>query len=87
MEKILDCLTRGLDLGTQPSWHQIAFALPLAFLAYTGLETVANLAEQARQVAGTPQSERLPAGAVDHAVVTGDHAEHGDQAEAVRHQG
>ena len=42
-------LTRGLDLGTQPSWHQIAFALPLAFLAYTGLETVANLAEETRQ--------------------------------------
>ncbi len=42
-------LTRGLDLGTQPSWHQIAFALPLGFLAYTGLETVANLAEQARE--------------------------------------
>jgi APA family basic amino acid/polyamine antiporter len=42
-------LTRGLDLGTQPSWHEIAFALPLAFLAYTGLETVANLAEEARQ--------------------------------------
>jgi basic amino acid/polyamine antiporter, APA family len=42
-------LTRGLDLGTQPSWHQVAFALPLAFLAYTGLETVANLAEEARQ--------------------------------------
>jgi basic amino acid/polyamine antiporter, APA family len=42
-------LTRGLDLGSQPSWHQVAFALPLAFLAYTGLETVANLAEEARQ--------------------------------------
>src|SRR6476620_511021 len=42
-------LTRGLDVGTQPSWHQIAFALPLALLAYTGLETVANLAEQVRQ--------------------------------------
>src|SRR6478736_68029 len=42
-------LTRGLDLGTQPSWHEIAFALPLAFLAYTGLETVANLAEEARE--------------------------------------
>ncbi len=42
-------LTRGLDLGTQPSWHQIAFALPLALLAYTGLETVANLAEEVRQ--------------------------------------
>src|SRR5438445_2181436 len=42
-------LGRGLSIGTQPSWHQIAFALPLAFLAYTGLETVANLAEETRQ--------------------------------------
>jgi APA family basic amino acid/polyamine antiporter len=42
-------LTRGLDLGVQPSWHEVAFALPLAMLAYTGLETVANLAEEARE--------------------------------------
>jgi basic amino acid/polyamine antiporter, APA family len=42
-------LGRGLSLGTQPSWHQIAFALPLALLAYTGLETVANFAEETRQ--------------------------------------
>ena len=42
-------LTRGLSLGTTPSWHDIAFALPLAMLAYTGLETVANLAEEARR--------------------------------------
>jgi basic amino acid/polyamine antiporter, APA family len=42
-------LTSGLSVGTQPSWHQIAFALPLALLAYTGLETVANLAEETRQ--------------------------------------
>jgi basic amino acid/polyamine antiporter, APA family len=41
-------LGRGLSLGTQPSWHEIAFALPLALLAYTGLETVANLAEETR---------------------------------------
>jgi APA family basic amino acid/polyamine antiporter len=41
-------LGRGLSLGTQPSWHQVAFALPLALLAYTGLETVANLAEEIR---------------------------------------
>ena len=41
-------LGRGLSLGTQPSWHQLAFALPLALLAYTGLETVANLAEEIR---------------------------------------
>jgi len=42
-------LGRGLSFGTQPSWHQLAFALPLALLAYTGLETVANLAEETRQ--------------------------------------
>jgi basic amino acid/polyamine antiporter, APA family len=42
-------LRRGTSLGTHPSWHQIAFALPLAMLAYTGLETVANYAEEARR--------------------------------------
>ena len=44
-----DALTRGLSLGTNPSWHAIIFALPLAMLAYTGLETVANLAEEVRR--------------------------------------
>ncbi len=44
-----DALTHGVSLGTSPSWHQIAFALPLAMLAYTGLETVANLAEETRR--------------------------------------
>ncbi|MBA2474635.1 MAG: universal stress protein [Actinobacteria bacterium] len=44
-----DALARGTDLGTAPTWGQIAFALPLALLAYTGLETVANLAEEVRR--------------------------------------
>jgi basic amino acid/polyamine antiporter, APA family len=42
-------LTEGVSIGTHPSWHQIAFALPLAMLAYTGLETVSNLAEETRE--------------------------------------
>jgi APA family basic amino acid/polyamine antiporter len=42
-------LTRGTSLGTAPSWHAIAFSLPLAMLAYTGLETVANYAEEVRR--------------------------------------
>ena len=42
-------LTHGTSLGDNPSWHSIAFALPLAMLAYTGLETVANLSEEARR--------------------------------------
>jgi APA family basic amino acid/polyamine antiporter len=44
-----DALTHDVSIGTHPSWHQILFALPLAMLAYTGLETVANLAEEARE--------------------------------------
>ncbi|HEV7641065.1 MAG TPA: universal stress protein [Gaiellaceae bacterium] len=42
-------LAQGMHLGTHPTWHEIAFALPLAMLAFTGLETVANLAEEARR--------------------------------------
>ncbi|HVP75457.1 MAG TPA: universal stress protein [Gaiellaceae bacterium] len=41
-------LGRGLSLGTSPTWHELAFALPLAMLAYTGLETVASYAEEVR---------------------------------------
>ncbi len=44
-----DALTQGTSLGSAPGWHDIAFALPLAMLAYTGLETVANLAEETRE--------------------------------------
>ncbi|HZT15981.1 MAG TPA: universal stress protein [Gaiellaceae bacterium] len=42
-------LTHGTSLGHAPSWHALAFSLPLAMLAFTGLETVANLAEEARR--------------------------------------
>jgi basic amino acid/polyamine antiporter, APA family len=42
-------LTHGVSPGTSPTWREIAFALPLAMLAYTGLETVANYAEEVRR--------------------------------------
>src|SRR5437773_320886 len=42
-------LNQGTSLGSNPSWHSIVFALPLAMLAYTGLETVANLSEEVRR--------------------------------------
>ena len=41
-------LTHGTSLGVAPTGHSLLFAVPLAMLAYTGLETVANLAEEAR---------------------------------------
>ncbi len=44
-----DGLTKGVDPGTAPKWHDLAFALPLAMLAFTGLETVANLAAETRE--------------------------------------
>jgi APA family basic amino acid/polyamine antiporter len=44
-----DALSAGTSLGDTPTWHSIAFAVPLAMLAYTGLETVANLAEETRR--------------------------------------
>ena len=44
-----NALAQGTSLGTNPTWHSILFALPLAMLAYTGLETVANLSEEVRR--------------------------------------
>jgi basic amino acid/polyamine antiporter, APA family len=40
---------KGVDLGTAPTWSAIGFAIPVAMLAYTGLETVANLAAETRE--------------------------------------
>ena len=42
-------LVDGLALESGQDWSDLAFALPLAMLAYTGLETVANLAEEATE--------------------------------------
>ncbi len=42
-------LVDGLTLEGGQDWSDLAFALPLAMLAYTGLETVANLAEEATE--------------------------------------
>jgi APA family basic amino acid/polyamine antiporter len=44
-----DALTAGTSLGSSPTWHSLLFAIPLGMLAYTGLETVANLAEETRR--------------------------------------
>jgi APA family basic amino acid/polyamine antiporter len=41
-------LIHQVYLGTVPSWKELIFALSLAMLAYTGIETVANMAEEAK---------------------------------------
>src|SRR5436305_2077010 len=37
-----------VHLGTAPRWPELIFALSLAMVAYTGIETVSNMAEEAR---------------------------------------
>jgi APA family basic amino acid/polyamine antiporter len=44
-----DVLKAGFHFAPGQNWHDLAYALPLAMLAYTGLETVANLAEETRE--------------------------------------
>ena len=44
-----ETLAEGLGFARGQDWSDLAFALPLAMLAYTGLETVANLAEEATE--------------------------------------
>ncbi len=41
-------LVHQVHLGSVPSWNHTIFALSLAMLAYTGIETVSNMAEEAR---------------------------------------
>jgi basic amino acid/polyamine antiporter, APA family len=58
-------LGEGLDLGTAPTWNALLFSLALATLAYTGLETVANLASETREPGRTlPRSLFAGIGAV-----------------------
>jgi APA family basic amino acid/polyamine antiporter len=41
-------LTSNVHWGVAPSWSAFALAIPVAMIAYTGIETVSNLAEEAR---------------------------------------
>src|SRR5689334_11399890 len=41
-------LVNQVHLGTAPSWSQVIFALSIAMVAYTGIETVSNMAEEAK---------------------------------------
>src|SRR6476646_9990079 len=41
-------LVDQVHLGTAPSWSHVVFALSVAMVAYTGIETVSNMAEEAK---------------------------------------
>jgi APA family basic amino acid/polyamine antiporter len=60
-----DLLVRQIDLGTTPTWSNFLIAIPVAMVAYTGIETISNMAEEARDYGKTiPRGIGLVVGAV-----------------------
>jgi APA family basic amino acid/polyamine antiporter len=60
-----ETLVENVHWGEAPTWSNLALAIPVAMLAYTGVETVSNLAEEVRDPArNVPSAYRLVALAV-----------------------
>ncbi len=60
-----EVLVNNVHWGIAPTWSNLAISIPVAMLAYTGVETVSNLAEEARDPVRTvPNAYKLVAGAV-----------------------
>jgi basic amino acid/polyamine antiporter, APA family len=58
-------LTTNVHFGTAPTWGHFLLAIPIAMIAYTGIETVSNLSEEARDpVRSIPRSILMVAIAV-----------------------
>src|SRR3712207_4760861 len=43
-----DTLVDNVDFGVAPTWEDFLIAIPVGMIAYTGIETISNLAEEAR---------------------------------------
>ena len=43
-----EILVENVELGVAPTWSQFLLAIPIGMIAYTGLETISNLAEETR---------------------------------------
>ena len=60
-----EILVDNIHWGVAPTWSNLAIAVPVAMLAYTGVETVSNLAEEVRDpVRNVPEAYKLVAYAV-----------------------
>src|SRR4051812_14676940 len=44
-----DLLVNQIDLGTAPSWGDFALGIAVGMVAYTGIETISNMSEEARE--------------------------------------
>jgi basic amino acid/polyamine antiporter, APA family len=43
-----DTLIQNVDFGVAPTWSDFLLAIPIGMIAYTGIETISNMAEEAR---------------------------------------
>ena len=48
-----ETLVNNVHLGTVPTWKNFIIAIPVAMIAYTGIETISNMAEEAKDEAHT----------------------------------
>jgi basic amino acid/polyamine antiporter, APA family len=51
-----DTLVNNVEFGVAPTWNQFLLAIPIGMLAYTGIETISNMAEEAKD-----ESKTIPA--------------------------
>jgi len=48
-----ETLVNNVDLGKYPTWSDFLIAIPVCMVAYTGIETISNMAEEARDYGKT----------------------------------
>jgi APA family basic amino acid/polyamine antiporter len=48
-----DTLATNVDFGVAPTWTDFILAIPIGMIAYTGLETISNMAEEAKDETAT----------------------------------
>ena len=51
-----ETLVNNVDFGVAPTWSQFLLAIPIGMIAYTGIETISNMAEEAKD-----ESKSIPA--------------------------
>ena len=58
-----DTLVHNVHLGIAPSWKDFLLAIPVGMIAYTGIETISNMAEEAKE-----ETKTIPA-AINRVVI------------------
>ena len=57
-----EVLVDNVNFGVAPTWKNFVLAIPIGMLAYTGIETVSNMSEEAKdEVDDDPEGDRARA--------------------------